>query len=381
MIFDRAAREFHGPKPRIMSEFDYLNSSSRPEAERVRNLLEDWCFYYPSQGRAELISRLRSRNDVSHQSAVFELTLHELVRRGGAPVTLHPELPGARGRPDFLVQPPTGPSYYLEATSAFETGDEAGQKRLALAYDILDRIESPNFFIGVRSKGLPSVPLKAGAIRRKLQQWLEGLDHGQLAKACASDQGEWAELLHTESGLSLVFTAIPKHTHRSGTRAIGFQLPEARWSAVADTVKSRLLDKVGKYGRPEAALVLAVNVFALSVDRDEIIDALFGHVAVLVDRETGATQPTRTPDGFWCGPAGRQNTRVSGVIWTSGLHAWSLADRTLEWVPNPWAAPQLSEVGLPLTRLRWEGSGFIVEPGPSIGQVVGLPAGWPGVAG
>jgi hypothetical protein len=38
------------------------------------------------------------------------------------------------------------------------------------------------------------------------------------------------------------------------------------------------LDKVGQYGRPDAPLVIAVNVFALSVDRDEIMDALFGPI-------------------------------------------------------------------------------------------------------
>jgi hypothetical protein len=41
LIFDRAAKEFHAPAPRIMPEFDCLNSSSRPEAERVRNLVDE----------------------------------------------------------------------------------------------------------------------------------------------------------------------------------------------------------------------------------------------------------------------------------------------------------------------------------------------------
>jgi hypothetical protein len=81
LIFDQAAREFHGPAPRIMPGFDYLNSSSRPEAERVRSLLDEWCSLYPPQARSELIARLRTRNDVGHKNAVFELTVHELLRR------------------------------------------------------------------------------------------------------------------------------------------------------------------------------------------------------------------------------------------------------------------------------------------------------------
>jgi hypothetical protein len=361
-----------------MPEFDYLNGSSRPEAERVRSLLDEWCSFYPHYARAELIARLRTRSDVSHMSAVFELTVHELLRRSGASITLHPKIPRARGRPDFLVKPATAPSYYLEVTLAFESaGDDAGEKRLAQLYDILDRIESPDFFIGVSSKGLPSAPLKAGAIRRKLQQWLDTLDHSQITKALASEEEQLPELSHTESGLSLVFTAFPKRNQRAGTRAIGSEFPGVRWSTVPNAIKSRFSDKAGKYGKPGIPLVIAVNAFGSSVDRDDIMDALFGKIAVLVNRMTGATRPTRTPEGFWYGPEGKQNTRVSAVIWTSGLTAWNLANRALEYVPNPWADPQLLDLALPVTRLQWRGNGFTADRGIPIGDFVGLPSGWP----
>jgi hypothetical protein len=361
-----------------MSAFDYLNRSSRTEAERVRGLLEEWCSSYPAKARSELISRLRSRRDLDHVSAVFELALHEVLRRAGLCLTPHPEISGGRGRPDFLVTSTIGVPYYLEATLTFDATDkERGEKLLAQLYDILDKIDSPNYFIGVFSRGLPDAPLKARVIRGKLQRWLGSLDYSQCV-AWATGEGNEAQLSHSESGVTLVFTAIPKHTCRPGTRAIGLQVPEARWTNFSDAIRSRLLDKVGQYGRPDAPLVIAVNVFALSVDRDEVMDALFGHIADAIDRETGATRQTRTPNGFWYGPAGIQNTRVTGVIWTSGLDAWNLADRVLEWVPNPWAAPELSELGFPLTRVRWQGNGFVVEHGPTIGQSVGLPAGWPG---
>ena len=291
MIFDRGPKEFHGPKPRIMSNFDYLNASSRPEAERVRCLLEEWGLQYPLQGRAELISRLRSRNDVNHLSAVFELTLHELLRRSDTGITLHPNIPGASGRPDFLVHPTTGSPYYLEATLCFETtGYESGEKLLAQVYDILDRIDSPRFFIGIGSHGVPCAPLSARRLRKKLLQWLDYLDESQLTEAWAQGETGSTELTHVEAGVRLVFTAIPKRIHRSGTRAIGAHFPEARWSAVAETIKSRLLDKVGKYGRPKIPMVVAVNAFGLSVDRDDVMDALFGHVADLVEpRDTRGT--------------------------------------------------------------------------------------------
>jgi hypothetical protein len=116
MIFDPDPKEFQGPKPRVMAEYDYLNRSSRPEAAQVRHVLEEWYGAYPASEKEELLSRLRSRNDVTHLSAVFELTLHELLRRGGGCITLHPEMQGTRGRPDFFVETLADTRYYLEAT-------------------------------------------------------------------------------------------------------------------------------------------------------------------------------------------------------------------------------------------------------------------------
>ena len=379
MIFDPEPKEFHGPKPRVMAEFDYLNRSSRPEAEQVRYVLEEWCRAYPASEKEELLSRLRSRNDVAHLSAVFELTLHQLLRRGGNRITLHPEMQGTRGRPDFFVETLADSRYYLEATLCFETiDDQSGQKRLAQVYDILDKFKSPNFFIGIESRGTPSTSLKATRLRQDLERWLERLDPEQVRDAWARGDTRSAEFSYSEAGVRLVFTAIAKRSARSGTRAIGVQSGEARWSTIPKAISSRLSDKAGKYGRPEEPLIIALNAFGVSVDRDDVMNALFGTAGVAINRDTLVAREIRSSDAFWRGPAGVQNTRVSGVVWTSNLNAWNLADRTLEFVPNPWASLPASELDLPATRWQLADDMFTIAPGPRVGQAIGLPAGWPG---
>jgi hypothetical protein len=206
---------------------------------------------------------------------------------------------------------------------------------------------------------------------------LDTLDYGQITSAWGSQEEELHELTHSESGLDLVFNAIPKRTRRSSTRTIGSEFPDVRWSTVAAAVKSRLSDKAGKYGRPAKPLVIAVNAFGISVDRDDILESLLGKNAVAFNRITGATRPTRTPEGFWYGPEGTQNTRVSAVIWTWGLTAWNLANRTLEYIPNPWAEQEPLDLGLPTTRLQWQDNRLTAQPSKPIGNFIGLPSGWP----
>jgi hypothetical protein len=101
-------------------------------------------------------------------------------------------------------------SYCLEATLTFDAADSAsGEKRLAQLYDFLDKMESPNYFIGVSSRGLPETPSKMSIIRRKLRRWLDSLDYNQCV-VWMTGEGKAAQLPHSESGVNFVFEAIPQ---------------------------------------------------------------------------------------------------------------------------------------------------------------------------
>lgn len=120
-----------------------------------------------------------------------------------------------------------------------------------------------------------------------------------------------------------------------------------------------------------------MNVFGISVGREDILSALLGSPAISIDPETGETQDNRSTDGFWRGSTGIQNTRVSGVMWTEGLNPWNLASRRLEFVPNPWAAFPVKDLGVPMSYLRHQDEFLVPEYGPTLGEQLGLPRGWP----
>jgi hypothetical protein len=54
--------------------------------------------------QADVRGRRRSRDNAQHESALFELYWHELLRSSGYEVEIHPTLAGLTTNPDFLVR-------------------------------------------------------------------------------------------------------------------------------------------------------------------------------------------------------------------------------------------------------------------------------------
>lgn len=103
-VFDQIERADDSPKRNSESDFAFYNRSSRAAIAQVRALIEDCVSRYPEKEVYELSTRLRSDNDQSFQSAIFELILHDMLLRQGFTLIPHPKLPnGSSKRPDFLV--------------------------------------------------------------------------------------------------------------------------------------------------------------------------------------------------------------------------------------------------------------------------------------
>jgi hypothetical protein len=133
-IFDDITRDDGGPPQQGEGLFTYLNRSNRPEAVRVRNLVDDWLSRYPIEHHDALVSRFRSNIDDQHRAAFFELFLHQFIlRRGHKVIAIEPKLAHTTKSPDFLLKSADGSRYYLEAVTATgrskdETADQARLK-------------------------------------------------------------------------------------------------------------------------------------------------------------------------------------------------------------------------------------------------------------
>lgn len=150
-LFDDLPRTYEFPSGYSEPSFEYLNRSANDPIRKIRNVLEDWFSKYPELHQDELRTRFRSRKEHNHSSALFELWLHEVLFRLGCTAEVHPPLPHTDRRPDFLVKPPSGLDFYLEAihTTGASDDESKAQARLNTLYDSLNYLKSPNLFIKI----------------------------------------------------------------------------------------------------------------------------------------------------------------------------------------------------------------------------------------
>lgn len=93
--------------------------------------------------------------DAQHQSAFWELYLHELFSRLGLTLEPHPEIQDSRNHPDFLVKEGDVAKFYLEGIVAGlpSTKDAGAEARLAEVFDLVNSMKISDWFLQVEYRG------------------------------------------------------------------------------------------------------------------------------------------------------------------------------------------------------------------------------------
>jgi hypothetical protein len=263
--------------------FAYLNRSGRPEASRVRQLIEDWLARYPADHRDALIARLRSSIDDQHRGAFFELLVHELLlTRGHRVLEIEPKLAHTSKSPDFLVQAKEGQRLYLECVLATGRSEKevAEQKRLNQALAAMDRTPSPRHFLNLTVHGVPTAPISIREMTKALRAWIAGLPDDDSAI-------ESAPFKYQKHGATILLRAFPRRHPDRATRAIGARTFPARVVTVDDDVRGALEKKASRYGALDHPYVVAVNALSMFAHNDAIIDALLGSPYTAVEETAG----------------------------------------------------------------------------------------------
>jgi hypothetical protein len=383
-VFDNIERKISGGAPKLLSCFDYLNNSNRLEAERVRQFVDELLSRYPEGERTRLRDRLRSIDNISHQSAFFELVLHELIIRSGCRIVeVEPRIPETRKTPDFLVETASGEKFYLEATLA--TGisnlNASAQQRIDQAIKTIDSVHSSNFFISLSMKGTPAKMVTGKRLKRELRQWLDNLDYDDVVAAWGGD-GVVASYVYEEHGVQFHFSPVPRQRSRGSiipTRSIGIRMLDPMWVQPEVPIRDAVGSKATRYGELDLPYVVAVNAMGDYVDEEDAINALFGSSAVtILQTEAGIVyKPTRAPNGAWYGRGGAINTRVSAALLTEDLSPWSVGQRRPRLILNPWAQKTLPKVNFGIDVLRVEEEILQKYPGKDFRNLFDLPEGWP----
>jgi hypothetical protein len=377
-IFDDIARENDQPRQEGEPLFSYLNKSCRPEAERVRALVDEWIGEYPGSHREALVARLRSDIDDQHQSAFFELFLHHfLCTRGCKIIEIEPKLEHTDKSPDFLVETSTGERFYLEAVLASGRSNQetAAYARLNTALAAIDNVPSPDNFLSLTTEGLPSAPLSLKKLKRGVQSWIAGLPAGTAAKDAAAFKYE-------EHGCSIELRALPRSKSEEDSRAVGVRKFPVTQITPHQEIRPGLKKKASRYGKLDLPYVIAIDCLSMYHREEGVIDALLGEPYVEFTRMADGTlkeEHRRRPDGIWYGPPNGQpqNTRLSAVLAFFRIDAWNFVTKTGLLVPNPWAAMPIPQLNLGTAELSLANGAYRRSEGQPVGALLDIPEQWP----
>jgi len=394
VIFADVSRYDSTPATYSESNFEFLNRVDAPTWQRVRDLVEDWFTHLWDDAKPDVAARLQSRDDRQFRAAFWELYCHESLRRLGYDVECHPELSSGGRRPDFLARR-DDLELVLEATiAASSDADVAAERREAQIYDVLNRVDSPNFFLAIEVHHAGSNPPAAARLKADLEQWLRTLDPDQVTQILEEEgtlllSGSVPHHVWKQDDWHVTFTPLPKKPEARGApgaRTIGMHGPGEAYMIDDRTPIWRAVgEKAGAYGRFDKPYIVAVAAQSFTAGNDHDVNgALYGTEQVtLRTRSDGSVEAvsSRAPDGIFLGPHGVRNTRVSGVLIAQHLSPWSVGTTVPTLWHHPAAEQDASVAGCPWRQVtvRTE-NGELEYHAPSIttSEFFDLPSDWPG---
>lgn len=384
-LFDDYQRDDLSSSDDAEHRFSFLNRSARPVFQATRQTLEDWFSRYPIEAQEELRTRFRDlKAESNHQSAFFELFLHELFYRGECKVEVHPCVAETARRPDFLVELPCGNRFYLEARVATGLSHKAKGTEAILNrfYDSINDIESPDFFLLIEAHNLiPATPLKVSRIRKTLQQWIKGLNYDEIARQAESESPTslpkkpfWHE------DKKITFTAFPKGSTRgrADVKTLGNRPTRFEWGDMSiDLIKDAVKKKNGRYGTLDLPYVIGIHVVHQLCRPASAELALYGPQGSSTTLSLPERAIARSDYGVWTSARGPKLTRLGGVLILRDLFPWALRPTQACLYHNPWAIkpvvgnlPQFEQAVLTEGGVRY-------VTGDAMLSLLDLPESWP----
>ena len=330
--------------------------------------VQAWLDDYPTLERHELERRLASRERVA---ALFELLLHAMLKGHRAEVVVHPNsVSKTAKRPDFLAIFPDGHEAVFESVMVNELSvkEVSTSNAWTELLSHINRVDSDFWiYIDRHSGPLPSPPPP-----RKVKAFLER----ELAKLDVTVERARMESRRAWRGLTrqfaigeiiLTFRFSPKMSiHRGNTENIA-GLGGHMWDGAVKGIEEAVAAKRSRYGDLGHPYVLAVAVNAPSpwdYAADYMEEALWGHP---LQERGGALRRD-----------GKTNRLVSGVA--ACTLRWDLHQMRMILYENPRAERPVSETPWRLDRKVGTGTEVQLRKGQSVGEVLGLPVGWPRAA-
>ncbi len=355
--------------------YSYLNRSGRNNCFKIRETLDKWFNNYPNKHKYDLKSHFQSDDNTKFISSFFELYLHELFYRMEYKIVVHPEIKNTKKKPDFLLITPDGAKVYVEATTATKKLEEGKNHRKFLdrIYDKIETIKNPHFDLYTEEVGFLEKQPSEGKIKKEVKSWLELLNW--------KDKKEKSMECIVDDKFRIKFFVFPKTNNKSSeyveiiSHMAGFQKV-----FYSKPIRKAIKKKGGRYENLNGAYIIAVNCIGSSLERDYIIEALFGSELYQIDLnledQIFKSKAIRKSDGIWHFENKANHTRVSGVLIGDKISPWTLENSNMELFCNPWAKYPLNSSLKEFTRLLFEKNKIIEKKGIHPKDILNIPKDW-----
>jgi hypothetical protein len=384
-LFEAKERTRTAPKRQGEGDFEFYDSSGRPEFQIYRDLVNGWIAELPEQDQPEMISRLQKSDSLGYQAALAELTIHAALRRQGYKVEVHPVCGHLTRKPDFLVRTAADePVAYVEVTTFGPAQEDIAQdNRDAAIYNALDKAKLPaGHRLGLDVVKHGTKPPSLNKLVASVEKWAAetATDEPGAMPQRNFEIDDWNIELTLYGGFKK--DIVPE-------RVIASAMGDTRIVSAETEIREAVEKKGSRYGQLKAPYLVVVadckgELTGGDRNTESLTDALFGTVVTVVQHDGAGnyTEPKdqRKNDGYWGTPDAPRHTGVSGLLLLPRPHLWDL--RKDRWQPlvmhNPWAAQSLPDDLLPLPGYKVNAqNGFEPVQGRALADILGLPAVWP----
>ncbi len=309
-LFEAKSRNYTQPARRAETTYLFLDRPSKPEFERVRDMLERWLERLPEKQQRDIVARMRhnppgsQKEENQFNEALFELFLHEFLLGTGGEVVVDPVINGLT--PDFRVTEELADgsqlSYVIEATDIdLERGTKLERDWNELkALDTIDEIYSPDFRVDIRMEGkLRSSPSKAH-LKEPFEQLLREAKYEELLLIAQEQRGlnlaSLPNALFSHHGWTVTGQLWPVSPERRGTN-IGFVGIVSKGADSVDDIgktKDRIYEKAKRYKNVEN-LVIALRC---DISNSRLDEVLFGSQQFTLYVHGEPTDTTPLPESY-----------------------------------------------------------------------------------
>ena len=245
--------------------YEYYGHSGRAEVVNYRRLAEAWLSQYPEQHLQSFLRRFRGKDAHAHESAFFELFLHERLRVLCDELEVEGPIPDSGKRADFVLHYSDGSALAIEALSLGQVSFVT-DANVDLVNEWLRQLTSRDFTIwfGETEGHLSSTPKK-----REVLDWArQVLSKYSWEKASALVQATGDRLIPVEplrlgdwSASAELWVREPQH--RTESECLGVLAGQTfEYYNVPMVLRERIEKKIRskKVERSSTPFILAVNV-------------------------------------------------------------------------------------------------------------------------